>query len=199
MNQNSMSMRRIPKDWAYWFTGLCDGEASFTSTTQWSKKHVHPRFAVCMQQDDKLLREVRVVFGFGSLCFNRPSYTRKDGGRFGPRATWSVDRRSDLQFMCEFFATYRLRSKKQAEFELWRSFVGAYCDKTASFRQLLELAMKVSSLNQRQSRFVARAQTYLSQQAAWDGARKKLPLIDPIAFAVEAFASTPKRTAKRKA
>jgi hypothetical protein len=197
--QNAVAIRRIPKDWAYWFTGLCDGEATFTSAAQWSRGHIHPRFAIIMQQDDKLLRKVESMFGFGSLCANQPSCVRKDGGHFGPRLAWSVDKRSDLQFLCEFFTKYPLRSKKQAEFELWRRFVAAYCSKTASFRQLIELAMKVSSLNERRSPFVVRAQRYLSELAASRRVREKPLVVDPFTLGAEIFSSTSKRAAKRKA
>jgi hypothetical protein len=197
--RNARAINKIPKDWAYWFTGLCDGEASFTSAAQWSKAHIHPRFAIIMQQDDKLLREVEAMFGFGSLCANQPSCLRKGGGHFGPRLAWSVDKRSDLLFMCQFFSAYPLRSKKQAEFKLWRRFVIAYCGKTTGFRQLVELAMKVSSLNERRSPFVARGQRYLSDLDASRALRAKPLLVDPFAIGAEIFSSTSKRVAKRKA
>ena len=58
-----MNLDAIPSDWAYWFTGLCDGEASFTHSTYFTRSSVSARVSICMQQDDDMLLDVRKILG----------------------------------------------------------------------------------------------------------------------------------------
>ena len=34
------------RDWLVWFTGLCDGEASFSYQTKWPEQRLNPKFSI---------------------------------------------------------------------------------------------------------------------------------------------------------
>ena len=155
----------IPIDWAHWFTGVCDGEATFNARPDWRRHSgVTPRFAICMQQDESLLEEIRRHLGIGSIS-PRPE---RDGRHAGH--TWSVDSARDLAYICDFFDAFPLRSKKQAEFQHWRVLVANLQHRTLTFSEALSHALALSELNDRRKGqaqgFRARAAEFLSNSTA---------------------------------
>ena len=153
----------IPEAWANWFTGLCDGEASFNAHPDW-RRHtcVVPYFAICMQQDDDLLHSIEKQLGVGTVS---PRIAK--GGRHAG-SSWVVNATDELAFICDFFDAFSLRSKKQLEFQHWRVLVTDYQTRARPFAEVLAHALALSELFQRrkgQSKsFQNRARAFLIAQ-----------------------------------
>lgn len=160
-----MKLDAIPSDWANWFAGLCDGEASLTHSTYFNRSHVSPRISICMQRDDDMLRDVQRVLGVGTFCATPIRNKRKEGTVFKPRGIWCAASAADCRAMCRFFERYPLRSKKRAEFEVWQRLVRAYSAGSRSFSQLLTIALDLSRLRDtsQNSNFIKKAEGYLTR------------------------------------
>lgn len=160
-----MNLDTIPSDWACWFTGLCDGEASFTHDPRFERSSISPRISIQMQRDDEMLREVHKVLGVGTFCATPIRNKRKEGTPFEPRGIWCAASAADCLAMCRFFERYPLRSKKRAEFEVWKRLVHAYSTRKRSFSQLLTIALELSRLraNGQNRKFIKDAEAHLAR------------------------------------
>lgn len=101
----------------HWFAGFVDGEGCFHI------KRVGPSF-VCvfilgMRRDDEpILREIVEWTGLGDVFFTRP-------GREA-QARWEVARKAEVVQLVEIFERYPLRSRKAADFVIWREAVALW-------------------------------------------------------------------------
>ncbi|MEI7823317.1 MAG: LAGLIDADG family homing endonuclease [Verrucomicrobiota bacterium] len=153
----------IPHAWANWFTGLCDGEGSFSSHPEWEGKTcVTPSFSICMQQDDELLNSIEGQLGVGTVS----PRVAKDGRHAG--SSWIVNATDELVYLCNFFDAFPLRSKKQLEFQHWRVLVEDYQTRARPFAEVLAHALALSELFERRKgpskRFQIRARAFLDHQ-----------------------------------
>ena len=151
----------IPRDWAHWFTGLCDGEGSFNGHPEWRRHScVVPCISICMQQDDALIFSIRQQLDVGTT----PPRPARDGRH--PGRSWIVNGLEDLLYMCDFFDAFPMRSKKQSEFQHWRVLVADYQTRTRTFREVLAHTLALSELFERRKgpskKFQRRARAYLS-------------------------------------
>jgi hypothetical protein len=153
-------------DWFIWFTGLCDGEASFSYQTKWLEQRLNPKFSICMQEDDSMIHEIQRRLGFGIVSCFTPKAQRMDGILYAPRAEFSVKSRADLPRLCSVFDTFPLHSKKQVEFQTWKTLVSYYIA-GAPFHVLLRAALDVAAVHGRVSgnsqAFLRRASEFLDQ------------------------------------
>jgi hypothetical protein len=114
-----------------WLSGFADGEGCFAirsrscgdGTVSYS-----PLFAIWLRADDApVLRELHARFG-GSFSF-RGKQSANYGGRQGgkPQFGWQVTSRAGLLALVGYFDRFPLRSKKAADYALWREAVRIYC------------------------------------------------------------------------
>jgi hypothetical protein len=154
------------RDWFIWFTGLCDGEASFSYQTKWLGQRLNPKFSICLQEDDSMIYDIQRRLGFGIVSRFTPKAQRVGGVCYAPRAEFSVKSRADLPRLCAVFDAFPLHSKKQAEFQAWKSLVAHYVA-NAPFITLLQAALDVASVHGRISGnsqvFRTRATQFLHQ------------------------------------
>ena len=158
--------RSEDRDWFIWFTGLCDGEASFSYQTKWMEQRLNPKFSICLQEDDSMIYDIQQRLGFGIVSCFTPKAQRVGGVSYAPRAEFSVKSRADLPKLCHIFDKFPLHSKKQVEFETWKILVAHYIA-GASFHVLLRAALDVASVHGRVSgnsqAFLRRASEFLHQ------------------------------------
>ena len=150
----------IPLAWGHWFTGLCDGEASFNAHPDWQRHTcVVPYVAICMQQDDPLLHSIRAQLGVGTVSPRRAQNGRHAG------SSWVVNAAAELAYMCDFFDAFPMRSKKQSEFQHSRVLVTDYQTRERPFPVVLSHALSLSELFERRKGqakpFQRRARAYL--------------------------------------
>ncbi len=176
----AINLDSISPEWANWFTGLCDGEASFTHSTHFARSQISPRVSICMQQDDEMLRDIQRVLGVGTFCATAISNKRKEGTPFAPRGIWCAASAADCQAMCRFFERYPLRSKKRTEFEIWKRLVRAYSATNRNFSQLLTIALELSRLRDtsQNSNFIKKAEQHLAHfpAAPYQAANVEFPI-----------------------
>jgi hypothetical protein len=154
------------RDWFIWFTGLCDGEASFSYQTKWLQQRLNPKFSICLQGDDSIVYDVQRCLGFGTVSLITPKAQRVGGVSYAPRAEFSVKSRADLPRLCSVFDMFPLHSKKRAEFQSWKVLVSHYMS-NAAFPILLRAALDVASVHERISGnsqvFLRRASVFFDQ------------------------------------
>lgn len=110
------------KDFGFWFSGLCDGEACFGLRSA-NGKHTYPvpRFDLTLRDDDTpMLDMIQGTLGFGKV------YARKTTGYVNPQgykskglSTYVVWNKADCKVLADFLRQFPLRSKKKRDFELW--------------------------------------------------------------------------------
>lgn len=108
-----------------WFSGFTDGEGSFTIV----RRHDHRAgwtgyycgFVIELRRDDRpLLMQVQERLGGIGTVWDL-GRTRTAGS--GPLSRWRVCARSDCQALVEVFDAFPLRSKKAADYAIWRQAV----------------------------------------------------------------------------
>ena len=116
----------------YWLAGLTDGEGCFAL---WTRRRRVGRsdncqcvsfvFKIALRADDRevLERVQRLLGGIGSIQINeRKSHNAVYNGRVSrgkPLAQYTVNKKEHLLLIVRIFRKYKLRSKKQRDFDLW--------------------------------------------------------------------------------
>ena len=130
--------------WNYWFTGFCDGEASFTFRLEQKSRRARPRFKLCLQQDSALIQEVFSLFAFGSAPGEFTPRALRNGIAYAPRAEWDVNAVSSCIQLVEFFHAYPLRSHKRQDFLIWAELVAEAASPRPDRTRLNTIAMRLS-------------------------------------------------------
>jgi hypothetical protein len=125
-----------------WLAGLTDGEGCFVLVVTrrgpaQQYRRVEFEFKISLRCDDfRALVEARRLLGCGRLMI---------GGKFGkvgvprfPLATLFVNRKADVRKVIDFFNEWPLRSKKRADFEVWKAAFEDFTGAVASAGDCLE-------------------------------------------------------------
>ena len=108
----------------HWLAGLTDGEGCFAAyAAKTGQSHrLFTAFVISMRNDDvDMLRMASDTLGVGYLYPVRRTHRR---GNRAPCARLEVARTEELRcIIMPLFQTYRLRSKKQRDFEIWSQIV----------------------------------------------------------------------------
>lgn len=126
-----------------WLAGFVDGEASFNITDLprsgadgARRRRLQPRFDLHLRADDApILRTLREAFG-GSTRLARRSVGHATYDRF----TWCVAAKADLRGLVAYFDRFPLRSKKAADYAIWREAVLLYVEAPSGPEVANELA-----------------------------------------------------------
>lgn len=104
----------------HWMTGLLDGEGSFVIYTRRTEKArwASTSLSVTLVRADRPLLEA-CQREIGGTLHNRPSR----GNNWSSTTVWSVRSDKDCQRLVEILDSYPLRSRKAAEYALWRQAV----------------------------------------------------------------------------
>lgn len=154
MNELYSRLQRRGQDdgWCFWFTGVIDGEGSFTyNATRRGTGRVVPIFYMGLQRDTYLMQQIVDLIGLGKTNFVQPKVKRRDGGDFEPRMNWRVSAKDDLVSMVTFLEVYPLRSKKLEEFAIWKLMVRLYSEDGSTSIRMKELALALSNTNNKVS------------------------------------------------
>lgn len=130
---HTMGDKTLPPDsFGYWFSGLCDGEASFSVLAEsgktrnrlgkeYDRRGVDTRLVISLRDDDRpVLEHIRNVMGLG-VVLNRVIHKTHgtDGYVNRPVAFWKVSDLDGCLYLQRLFETFPLRSKKSRELPLW--------------------------------------------------------------------------------
>ena len=120
------------KAFCNWFVGFCDGESSFSSGKDKPRKIYLPRFKICIQGDEALLRDFEKRFRIGYFRHDwQPLVLRDSGKPYGRRGDWDIHGLKGIShclFLVKFFEKNKLRSHKRGDFKIWRKLVLAVRD-----------------------------------------------------------------------
>ena len=109
--------RNLDPAFGHWLAGLIDGEGSFGIGRV---KHGYGlRVSIQLRDDDSaILKEIQMRLGLGSI-------SRRAGrsGNTNPGCVWMVQTRADVEELVEVLDRYPLRSKKAADYAIWRQAV----------------------------------------------------------------------------
>jgi len=141
----------LDEGWCYWFVGLIEGEGSFTYSRQSHGKSIIPQFSLILQHDTKLMQEMHEILGLGRMYWIEPKAPRRGGGKFAPRMTWQIRKKSELAVMVDFFERYKMRSKKADDFSIWKLMVKEYVENGGGSQKLKQLALALSKTGQKTS------------------------------------------------
>ena len=123
------NLNKVYKDepFCYWFTGLCDGEASFCSGKNEYRKTYLPRFKLCLEGDDELLLDIESRFRIGYFRVGwKPLSFSGQGVPYSHRGDWDikdVGGMAHCALLVEFFQRYPLRSHRKRDFGIWTKFL----------------------------------------------------------------------------
>ena len=105
-------------EFGYWFSGLVDGEATFTIRQHTRHPNYECSFAISLRDDDfDVLDVVHQTTGIGKL-FSVKGYRTTN-----PQTRWLVRKKSDCLQLVDILDRYPLRTKKQNDFRIWREAV----------------------------------------------------------------------------
>jgi LAGLIDADG endonuclease/Homing endonuclease associated repeat len=109
--------RTLDPAFGHWLAGVIDGEGSFTIRRGNSGGYFSPRFGIKMRVDDAaILNEIQLRAGLGSVY--RPAPRRGN-----PSCRWDVHSQVDAQELIEILNEYPLRSRKAADYAIWKQAV----------------------------------------------------------------------------
>ena len=141
--------RNLDPAFGHWLAGLIDGEGCFTVSRQ---SHGYgARFRLSLRDDDAaILKEIHVRLGLGTL--GRRERSRRVNAK--PCLEWTVESRPDAEELVEILDRYPLRSKKAADYTVWKRAVkvsSAMPYRTRAKRDwgpLIELKQQLESVRQ---------------------------------------------------
>jgi hypothetical protein len=133
--------------WCYWFSGLVDGEGSFSWTLDKRRDGVYPRFSINLTNDDEIMKQIKIVFKFGKLNPLRQGQKQHDGLKGNLRIAWDVTDKLGLSIIVSFFEHFPLHSKKHEEFKVWKRMVERYVMFGYRDPEIRKLAFGLGGLN----------------------------------------------------
>lgn len=133
-----------------WLCGITDGEGSFGIYKQiWFRKDgirtelYNIRFTIHLRMDDlSVLKHIKEKVGFGNISFDK---TGNPSVGENPNCFYSVNKNNDLIKLVRIFDKYKLRSKKNREFDIWKEAI--YIKKTRKNAQHPYLLFAYEKLN----------------------------------------------------
>jgi hypothetical protein len=130
-------------DYGHWLAGFIAAEGSFTIIRRTDLYRGRPRTACRVQfllglrdDDTAVLQQVRETTGIGSLQARVASGTsrpkcvwcvRNKADVARPKCVWRVQSKPDVRGLVSLLDAHPLRSKKAADFALWREAVLYWC------------------------------------------------------------------------
>jgi hypothetical protein len=127
-----------------WFTGFCDGEASFTFALSLKSGIVRPRFNLCLVNDQETLIEVHRHFRLSANI--EPNRKKRAGKAPSPQHQLSCQSKNDLKILAQHFQSYPLKTKKKDVFEVWHEMVREYLKPDYSKENLLLATWKLTKV-----------------------------------------------------
>jgi len=110
--------RTLDAAFGHWLAGLVDGEGCFTVTRRHSGAAFSPRFTMRLRDDDSaILDDIQLRLGLGSI------HRAAGHGNSMPCCVWDVQSGPDTEELAEVLDRYPLRSKKAADYAIWRKAV----------------------------------------------------------------------------
>lgn len=105
-----------------WLAGFADGEGCFILNRQ-PNGYIAPQFGIGLRADDKAIL-VRIHETFGGSLHWQPAQPATGSS---PQWRWRATGGKGLASLVEYFERFPLRSKKRADYELWRPAVRIWC------------------------------------------------------------------------
>lgn len=140
------------RDWCNWFTGLCEGEASFTMLRRGNR--YMPRFKLCLQRNRSLIEKVNKQFDLRNRAPSRQPKALRLGSK-GERAKYTLRDEcdaSDIQEclrLVKFFRRFPLQYDKQRDVELWSNLVNEAASEKPEAPKLNALALRLTTETER--------------------------------------------------
>jgi len=141
--------RTVDPAFAHWLAGLIDGEGCFIIRCPADRRvGCSARLTVWLRDDDTaILREIHQRLGLGSI--------RRQVPRSGnPSCVWVVQSRADTQALVEVLDHHPLRTRKAADYAIWRRAVEVLSAMPRGHRdsgQLFELRRQLKSVRKYRS------------------------------------------------
>ena len=136
--------RSLDPAFGHWLAGLIDGEGSFGIGRV--KRGYGARLSVQLRNDDSaILTEIHVRTGRGSIG------RRSARSNSRPGCVWMVQSRADTEELVEILDQYPLRSKKAADYVIWRRAVellSAMPREHRDWMPIVELKRELESVRQ---------------------------------------------------
>lgn len=115
----------IDSAWCAWFSGFVDGEGSFLLNRNKSTKIMSPVFQIKQRIDDQaIVGEIHYILRCGRMHLFVYRKARREGGKDADQVGLHICRIFDLiHILIPLLDRYPLRSKKRADYEIWRRAV----------------------------------------------------------------------------
>lgn len=113
-------MKEPGDDFGHWLAGLSDGEGCFLLNLARERplsSAIRPQFSINLRADDRpILLFIAAQLGFGHV-------SKAGGGEHSPMACYRVAGVAACLSMVELFDRYPLRTRKRADYVIWRKAV----------------------------------------------------------------------------
>lgn len=111
----------VGPEFGNWLAGFTDGEGCFTVEAYRGRASHSCSFTIALRVDDKsILDECQLRTGLGIVTEKHsPSIV----SRWPAQAHWRIRTKADCAGLAELFTVHPLRSKKRADFDIWRQAV----------------------------------------------------------------------------
>jgi len=115
-----MSRRESNKEaFLHWFAGFLDGEGTFVIRAHVDKNTYSAVAAISLRDDDlAVLLRIKEALNMGTIHHHKYKARRSK-----PRAVWNVSKIDDLVRLVKILDSHPLRSKKSADYAIWREAV----------------------------------------------------------------------------
>lgn len=115
-----MSRRESNKEaFLHWFAGFLDGEGTFVIRARVDKNTYSATVAISLRDDDlAVLLRIKEALNMGTIHHHKYKARRSK-----PRAVWEVSKIDDLVRLVKILDSHPLRSKKSADYAIWREAV----------------------------------------------------------------------------
>jgi hypothetical protein len=136
--------------WQSWFTGYCDGEASFTYKTQKGSRRVAPQFKLCLSAgDESTLAEISSRITISRVFHTQPRTLHPDGSTRHPRVELQTTSKASLLALVAHFDAFPLQSRRRETYGLWRQMVLLHAQPSPNYAQIARLAYELTTTSHR--------------------------------------------------